>query len=86
VLVLVTENSAGSEWVRAEVNTALADPRFSGRILPVKHGTVAPGAISASLGPLHCLDLSKTADVGTLLANFLSRREVELRGKARGAQ
>jgi len=35
VLVVVSENSVASDWVRAEVKTAMADPRFQNRILPL---------------------------------------------------
>lgn len=83
MLVLVTENSVGSRWVYAEVNTAVADPRFQGRILPVTRGAAAPSQIHPTLATLHCIDLSKVPDVGTLLADFLSQREVELRAAAR---
>jgi hypothetical protein len=84
VVVLVTENSVkNGDWVRAEVNTALGDPRFADRVVPLTRGAVMPAQISHELGQLNALDLSKAAAPGELLFEFLIKRETELRAQAR---
>ena len=80
VVVLVTDNSVQSgDWVRAEVNAALGDPRFANRVVPLKHGSAMPAQISFEVGQLNALDLSTAPDPGQLLFEFLTRRETELR-------
>ena len=84
VVVLVTDNSVQTgDWVRAEVNTALGDPRFTDRIVPLKRGSALPSQISHELGLLNALDLSSASDPGRLLFEFLVRRETELRANTR---
>ena len=84
VVVLVTENSVQTgDWVRAEVNTALGDPRFADRVVPLKRGTAMPAQISHELGQLNALDLSSTPAPGELLVEFLMKRETELRAHAK---
>lgn len=80
VVVLITENSAtAGDWVRAEANTALKDPRFAGRVVPLTRGNVSPAQVSYELGQLNALDISAAADPGQFLADFLTKRETELR-------
>ncbi len=83
VLVVVSENSVASDWVRAEVKTAMADPRFQNRILPLIKGDARPGTITGELGELHCVDLATSPDVGEYLHQFFQEREIELRAAAR---
>ena len=84
VAVLVTENSVQTgDWVRAEVNTALGDPRFRDRLVPLKKGSAMPAQISHELGQLNALDLSSVSDVGQTLYEFLTKRETELRTAAK---
>ena len=35
MIVLVSPEAANSEWVRQEINYALASPKYAGRLLPV---------------------------------------------------
>jgi len=80
VVVLVTENSVRtSDWVRVEAHTALSDPRFHDRVVPLKKGSAMPAQISHELGELDALDLSLVPDAGQALYEFLSKRETELR-------
>ncbi len=84
VAVLITENSVQTgDWVRAEVNTAMNDPRFRDRIVPLKRGTAMPAQISHELGVLDALDLSSVSDPGDVLFEFLTRRETDLRNAAK---
>ena len=85
VLVVVTENAVASDWVRAEVKTAMADPRFQNRILPLLSGDVGPGAITAELAELHSIDVAASPDLGDYLHKFFQDREVELRAAAKRA-
>lgn len=83
VAVLVSENSVQSDWVRAEVNQAMKDPRFLDRIVPLRKDTVESSRISYDFGQLHPLDISSVPDPGQTLYEFFTRRETELRSKAR---
>jgi hypothetical protein len=82
MLVVLTENAAASDWVRAEVNTALKDPRFRGRVLPVRVDETLPSQISADFGSLHALDVRTSANAGDAIYQFLVERERELRALA----
>ena len=64
VVVLITENSVTSDWVRAEVNTALGDARFRDRVVPLKLGSAEAAQISHDLSLLHSLDFSSASDLG----------------------
>jgi hypothetical protein len=82
--VLVTDHSVqAGDWVRAEVNTALKDQRFTNRVVPLTRGRVIPGQISHELGQLNALDPSSIGDPGRLLFDFLTQRETELRATAK---
>ncbi len=83
VLVVVSQHSAASDWVRAEVATAIADPRFRQRILPLRAGDADPSSISYELGRMQTLDLAQAPDVGAALYRFLVKRETELRANSR---
>jgi class 3 adenylate cyclase len=83
VAVLVSQNSAASDWVRAEVNTAMRDPRFQGRIIPLANGTAKPSEISHEVGLLDVLELSSVADPGETLYEFFNQRETALRNVAK---
>jgi class 3 adenylate cyclase len=84
VAVLITENSVQSgDWVRAEVNAAMSDPRFRDRVVPLKRGEAMPAQISHELGLLNALDLSSVSDAGEVLYEFLTKRETELRMAAK---
>jgi len=83
VLVVVSEYSVGSDWVRAEVKTAMADPRFQNRILPLIKGDARPGTISGELAELHCVDVAGTPEVGEYLHKFFQEREIDLRSAAK---
>ena len=85
VLVVVSDESAESDWVRAEVNTALRDPRFAQRIVPLSTGTAEPAQISHELGQLQVLDLRLDKDPGETLGRWLIGRETELRTHAKSA-
>jgi len=67
------------DWVRVEAHTALSDPRFHDRVVPLKKGSAMPAQISHELGELDALDLSLVPDAGQALYEFLSKRETELR-------
>jgi len=80
--VLITENSVASDWVRAEVQTAMKDPRFENRIVPLVTGPCQPSQVMHELGLIQALTLSDAQEAGDLLYSFVMQRETELRGKA----
>jgi hypothetical protein len=69
--------------IGAEVNTAMSDPRFRDRVVPLKRGEAMPAQISHELGLLNALDLSSVSDAGEVLYEFLTKRETELRTAAK---
>jgi adenylate cyclase len=83
VFVLVTPHSVASDWVRAEVSTAMRDPRFDQRIVPLTLGDAEARQLSPDLAQLHSLNIRDVADVGDLLTQFVMKRETELRAAAR---
>jgi hypothetical protein len=74
--------AAASDWVRAEVNTALKDPRFRGRVVPVRVDETLPSQISADFGSLHALDVRTAPNAADAIYEFLVARERELRSVA----
>jgi adenylate cyclase len=81
MLVVLTANAA-TDWVRAEVNTALKDPRFRGRVVPVRVDETLPAQISFSFGALDALDVRSSPDAGEAIYQFLVERERQLRAAA----
>ncbi len=77
--MVVTENSVQSDWVRAEVNTAMNDLRFQGRVVPLTNGTAELSQLSHEFGQVNAVDLSSTPDPGEMLSQYFARREAELR-------
>jgi adenylate cyclase len=79
MLVVLTEHAAASDWVRAEVNTALKDPRFRGRVVPVRVDEALPSQVSTDFGSLHALDVRTSPNAADAIYRFLLERERELR-------
>jgi adenylate cyclase len=82
MLVVLTANSATSDWVRAEVNTALKDPRFQGRVVPLRVDEVLPGQLAPNFGSLDVLDVRTSPNTGETIYQFLLQRERQLRAAA----
>jgi class 3 adenylate cyclase/putative methionine-R-sulfoxide reductase with GAF domain len=78
MLVILTASAAASDWVRAEVNTALKDPRFQGRVVPVRVDNALPDQAS-TLGSLDVLDVSASPNAGEAIYEFLVQREKQIR-------
>ena len=85
VLVVVSDHSVQSDWVRAEVRTAMNDPRFHNRILPMRVGDAEPSQLSHELGLFHTLDARQFPDAGEALYRFLIERGGELSARSRSA-
>ena len=79
VLVVITEHATQSDWVRAEIRTALADPRFNHRVLPLRVGDAEPSQISHELGVLEALDVRQVPHIAETLYQFLTAQEIKLR-------
>ncbi len=63
VIVVISRHSAASDWVRAEVRTALKDPRLRGRILPLTIDETIPLALGDELSQIHAMDGRNVADL-----------------------
>jgi class 3 adenylate cyclase len=83
VLVAVSQNSAKSDWVKAECRAAIRDPRFHRRILPFQVDDTLPSQIGPEIGELESLDVRRMDDPGEALYQFLLKRGREL-GANRG--
>jgi adenylate cyclase len=82
MLVVLTAHAAASDWVRAEVNTALKDPRFRGRVVPVRVDEALPSQITSDFGSLDALDVRTSPNAGDAIYQFLVQRERQLRAGA----
>ena len=72
VIVIVSQHSAASDWVRAEVRTALKEPRLNGRILPVTTDEAKPSSLGNEIAQLHGLDARDPVDLGEKLFRLLT--------------
>lgn len=82
IIVIISTHSAKSDWVRAEIRTAAADPRFRGRILPVRVDDSDAALISHDIAFLHVLDGRSPQNLGESIRDLILAREKELRSKA----
>ena len=78
VFVAVSRESVKSDWVKAEVATALRDKRFNNRIVPLRLDGTEPALIAGELGLLEGVDIADKPDAGSWLAEFLKRRERDM--------
>ena len=72
VVVIVSRSSVSSDWVRAEIRTALKDPRLAGRILPVAIDDTKPSELADGLAELQALDARGAANPGEKLFQLLT--------------
>lgn len=79
MLVILSASSAASDWVRAEVNTALKDPRFQGRVVPVRVDNALSYPAALPFGSLDVLDVSASPNAGDAIYEFLVQREQQIR-------
>jgi adenylate cyclase len=56
VVIIVSARSVASDWVRAEVQTALKDPRLTRRIIPVVIDDTSAALVSPEVGVLQVVD------------------------------
>jgi hypothetical protein len=73
VIVLWTQTSTNSDFVRAEAGRAKAD----GKLIPVKESNVAYGDIPLPFGEMHTEDLSKTALIRAAVVAQLAKPQVQ---------
>ncbi len=75
VIVIVSKNSAASDWVAVEVRTALADPRLRAKIIPVLLDDTDLGSISDQLRFLQGID---SRDAGSVAERLYKRFAAEM--------
>ena len=76
VLVIVSKHAVESDWVRAEVRTALKDSRLQQRILPVTTDDTKPSAIGDLLAELHSLDARNSTDLAEEIFRLLATQSL----------
>jgi adenylate cyclase len=74
VIVVISRNSAASDWVRAEVRTALQDQRLRGRILPLMIDETKPLALGDDLAQVQALDARNLSDLAEGLFRLFTAR------------
>ena len=67
VVVVVSKNSAASDWVAVEVRTAFGDPRLKTKIIPVVLDDTDLSSISDQLRFLHWIDSREVESVAESL-------------------
>jgi adenylate cyclase len=82
VVVIVSADSGRSDWVRAEVKTAMADPRFRNRILPLALDGSSAAQINPDLADLQAMDGCLTQNLGEKIGDFIVDRERQLQSNA----
>lgn len=81
VIVVVSQYSVASDWVRAEVRSALRDPRLCGRVVPLAIDETRPIALGDELAQLHAMDGRNVADLAEgLFRLFTVRAEQQSAG------
>jgi class 3 adenylate cyclase len=63
VIVVVSENSAASDWVRQELDYAVSDTRMHGRIIPVALDETPMSAVHPYLVPVQAVDARRSSSV-----------------------
>ena len=79
VLVIVSADSGRSDWVRAEVKTAMADSRFRNRMLPLAIDGSSAAQINPDLADLQAMDGCLAQNLGEKIGDFIVDRERHLR-------
>jgi TIR domain len=74
VVVIVSGHSAASDWVRAEIKTALADSRLSHRIIPVTLDDTNPALLYFDLGVVQAVDARAGGNLAESIFRLLKAR------------
>lgn len=77
VVVVVSKNSAGNDWVAAEVRASFSDPRLKTKIIPVVLDDTPLSSISDQLRRLQWIDSRKVQSVADSLYSLFT---IESRG------
>jgi class 3 adenylate cyclase len=67
MVVVISENSKHSDWVRLEVDMAIGLGRFSGRIIPVRVDDTAPGDVNEYLVSMQMVEARSTPSVAATI-------------------
>jgi hypothetical protein len=71
MIVLVSKNSSGSDWVRLEVDMAVGLGRMKGRIVPVRLDDTSLQSVNEYLVPLQAIDARTTSHLANSLAELI---------------
>jgi class 3 adenylate cyclase/putative methionine-R-sulfoxide reductase with GAF domain len=69
MIMVVSKNSAQSEWVKEELYLAKADPKFKGRIIPVVVDDTKLEDVSEYLKLMQAVEAGKTDDIAQQIAS-----------------
>jgi len=67
MVVIVSQAAADSEWVRREVDLAIADPKMKERIIPILIDDTKPGDINKFLSIMQYIDIRNEPRIAELL-------------------
>jgi adenylate cyclase len=71
MIVLVSRNSSGSDWVRLEVDMAISLGRMRNRIIPVRLDDTDLQSVNEYLVPLQAIDARTTLQLANLVAELI---------------
>jgi class 3 adenylate cyclase len=81
-VVVVSARSVASDWVRAEVRTAMKDPRLKDRIIPVVIDDTSPALVHHDLATVHSVFADKGEGAGQAIYEALRARTHQLEASA----
>ncbi len=74
VVVIVSAHSAASDWVRAEIRTALGDSRLKHRIIPVALDDTNPALLGSDLSAVQAVDARAGGNLAEGIFKLLKAR------------
>ena len=77
VVVVISRHSAASDWVRAEIRTALKDPRLAQRIIPVAIDDTSAALVSPELAVLQGVKARAGKNLAEEIYNVLKTRAAQ---------
>jgi hypothetical protein len=80
MIVLVSRNSSGSDWVRLEVDMAISLGRMRDRIVPVRLDESELGSVNEYLVPLQAIDARTTHPLANSIADVIDSRSQHIQG------
>jgi hypothetical protein len=72
VLVVVSKNSSGSDWVRLEIDLAKGVGKLNGKIIPLRLDDTPPESVNEYLMAMHGIVVETTPNLTDAIAKFVT--------------